>query len=279
LQAHEFLQSFLVDERTLIGAGRVHQDVGDVLVGEILQRFDGVYLLRVFVLENLHDTRAADHFVHRHVVLIPADNVFVRLADALQQPNDERHIVVRRSQRQHFSFQFCFHLIQPLLELRIHVFDVLDQHGLQRPGQRLLAVFLVYVRVKFLQKVLLGLQRGFHRFVLDGVLLAPVHHTYDAQLDGDPVAQQQFRRVLQRPVIDDVQLGDHRDGPDPFRVQFFRYLQALARRRVRVGRHHRQNDRVRLFNVRKNQPVYLLIYVVGLVAHSHFRYAGQVVAC
>lgn len=137
---------------------------------------------------------------------------------------------------------------------------------IQRPRQVLGATATRNVTVGRVvsEEVGLGLESLVHWLVPLDVLLRPVYHTNEAQLEGVHTAGEYVQCVCA--MVHEVDLGEDADGPSPERVDMSCELEGFRVDDVDVRRGDGEDDAVRFRDVLRDEISGLLLDVGRLVA-------------
>mmetsp|Transcript_123882 Transcript_123882/g.214766 ORF Transcript_123882/g.214766 Transcript_123882/m.214766 type:complete len:343 (-) Transcript_123882:169-1197(-) len=125
-----------------------------------------------------------------------------------------------------------------------------------------------------LEELLLRLEGSLDVLVGVDVLLAAVHHTNVAPLQGHHLPHEDVHCI--RAPVHQVQFGQHAKGAVPSRVHVLRNLDGIGVRQVLVRSRHCEDDAILLGDVLHHQLPDLRLHVWWLVPHCHFRNARQV---
>mmetsp|Transcript_11433 Transcript_11433/g.32103 ORF Transcript_11433/g.32103 Transcript_11433/m.32103 type:complete len:218 (-) Transcript_11433:663-1316(-) len=161
------------------------------------------------------------------------------------------------------------HLADFYLELRQAVADVVHQDLIQRLGQvrRAAAGRDLPVQCVGLEELALLAERVTYLDALHNVLLAPVHHSDEAQAEGDHPPQQHVQGVGS--AVHNIDLRDNPQRARALRVYLLGEPQGIGRGQVRIGGRHRQDDTVLLGYVLHDHIADLDFNIRWLVPHRN----------
>ena len=125
-----------------------------------------------------------------------------------------------------------------------------------------------------LKELLLRLKRRADLFALVNVPLTTVDNGHVTQTQRDDPPRQDIHHV--RPLVHQIDLGEHAHSPRTIRVDLSRQLQAIRVCQVRIGRSDSKNDTCWFRNVLDQHFLNLPFDVARLVTDGHSRDTRQI---